>query len=258
MLLRKSTFSLICTAFILATLVAVPATSIADGNDKKKKNENIVIYFTRHAEKQTQLKELENGQYEEICGAKKCAEELSSLGELRAELLADWFQDKGITDKLTHIFSSHKLRTLQTIRHIAAAADLSGDNDKNAEDGVQEFPILNEDTASGFAEELSPESTSSSEDLTIDALKNLAPGSIALVAGHSGTLYDIMQGLGLSDVCTEATIETCNQDRYPINEKFKVANFGDIWKIILTNRDVKFRFRTNLQPMQLKSKEVVR
>lgn len=255
MLLRKPIFSLTSAAFILAILVAMPATSIADGNDKKKSN--VVIYFTRHAEKQTQLKELENGQYEEICGTDKCSEELSSLGELRAELLADWFKDKGITDKLTHIFSSHKLRTLQTIRHIAAEAELEGDNDKNANDGVQEFPILNADT-NEFATELSPEGTSSSEDPTIDALKNLAPGSVALVAGHSGTLYDIMQGLGLTDVCTKATVETCNKDRYPINKKFKVANFGDIWKIELTNRDVKFRFRTNLQPVKLKSKELVR
>lgn len=257
MLLKRSTYSLSGAAFILSILIALPTASIADGNDKKKNNNKIVIYFTRHAEKQTQVKELDDGQLMEVCGTKKCAEELSSLGELRANLLADWFENKGITKQLTHIFSSHKLRTLQTIRHIAEASGLSGDNDKNADDGVQEFPILNAET-NEFAEELSPESTSSSESPTINALKNLDPGSVALVAGHSGTLYDIMYGLGLTDACTKATAETCNQDRYPINDKFKVANFGDIWKVELANGRAKFRFRTNLQPVKLKSIELAR
>lgn len=256
MLLRKSTYSLTGAALALSVLIALPATSFADGNSKKNNNK-IVIYFTRHAEKQTQLEELTDGQLKEVCGTDKCAEELSSLGELRASLLADWFEKKGITDELTHIFSSHKLRTLQTIRHIAEASELSGDNDKNANDGVQEYPILNAET-NEFATELSPEGTSSSESPTIDALKNLDPGSVALVAGHSGTLYDIMYGLGLTDACTKATVETCNQDRYPINEKVKVANFGDIWKVVLANGNAKFRFRTNLQPVKLKSTELVR
>ena len=80
-------------------------------------NDAIVdIYFTHHAEKQTQMKASENGGMVEICGEKKFAEELNSAGSLRADLLAGWFHEEGITGDLTHIYSSHKLRTLQTIQ----------------------------------------------------------------------------------------------------------------------------------------------
>ena len=254
MLLQKPLLTF-ASSILVATLL-LPTPSVAADNVILGSNK-VEIYFTRHAEKQTQTEETENGGYQEVCGEEKCAEELSTLGELRAELLADWFSKKGVTDKLTHIFSSHKLRTLQTIRHIAAAAELSGDDDKNANDGVQEFPIFVSDSTE-HATELNPEGTSGSEAPTIAALQALPSGSVALVAGHSGTLYDIMAGLGLADACTKATVDSCNQDRYPVNSKGKVKNFGDIWKVVLVNGIAKFRYRTNLQPTKLKSIELVR
>ncbi|MFK7892632.1 MAG: hypothetical protein AB8B63_17575 [Granulosicoccus sp.] len=211
---------------------------------------DVEIYFTRHAEKATQLAEQQDGSFVEICGEAKCAEVLNAKGELRAELLRDLFNDAGITDRLTHAFSSHKIRTRQTIELIAADAGLTGDLDKNAGDGIQEFPVLNQDGTQN-ATELDPEGTSASEAPVIEALLSLEAGSVALVAGHSGTLYDIMSGLGLSDVCLSDTVASCNQDRYPINDDVKVRDFGDIWKVTLEDGVAQFVFRANFQPAQL-------
>ena len=56
----------------------------------------------------TELKELENGNFEEVCGDSKCSEILNTAGELRAELLVGAFAEAGITNRLTHAFSSNK------------------------------------------------------------------------------------------------------------------------------------------------------
>ncbi len=231
-------------AWVAVTMLMIlPVVIHAAGNDQ---NSEVTIYFTRHAEKQTVLVDADDGHLIKQCGASKCAEELSSKGILRANLLADWFARNKITEKLTHAYASHKLRTRQTILPTVKEAQLGGDTDKNADDGIQEFPVYNGDS---FALELSPEKTSASEQPTIDALMALPPGSVALVAGHSGTLYDIMAGLGLDDVCLKKTVKTCNQDRYPINnvKKAKVADYGDIWKIVIRDGQAKFQFRKNLQ-----------
>ncbi len=228
------------TADSFASLDAATANSATD----------VEIYFTRHAEKKTELNELDNGNFEEVCGDSKCSEILSSAGELRAELLVGAFAEAGITNRLTHAFSSHKTRTRQTIEAIVAAAGLTGDVDKNAGDGIQENPVMNDDGTAN-ATELDPQSTSGSEQPTIDGLLGLQAGSVALVAGHSGTLYDIMAGLGLTDVCLKDTVDTCNQDRYPIDEDAKVRDFGDIWKIVLQDGVATFAYRVNLQPQAL-------
>jgi phosphohistidine phosphatase SixA len=218
--------------------------------DSSASDDDVEIYFTRHAEKMTQLAEQEDGSFIEVCGDDKCAEILNAKGELRAELLADVFRGAGITGRLTHAFSSHKIRTRQTIEMIAAEAGLSGDNDKNADDGIQEFPVSNPD-ATADATELDPESTSPSEAPVIEALTGLPAGSVALVAGHSGTLYDIMAGIGLTDVCFEVSIDSCNESRYPVDSKFKVKNFGDIWKVTLSAGETNFVYRVNFQPAEL-------
>ncbi len=218
---------------------------------------DVEIYFTRHAEKMTELTELDNGDFQEVCGDSKCSEVLNKAGELRASLLVGAFADAGVTSRLTHAFSSHKTRTRQTIEAIVAAAGLSGDIDKNAGDGIQENPVLNDDGTAN-ATELDPQSTSGSEQPTIDALVALPAGSVALVAGHSGTLYDIMSGLGLTDVCLSDTVDTCNQDRYPIDEDAKVRDFGDIWKIVLQDGVPSFAYRINLQPLELQLNNVAK
>ena len=211
---------------------------------------DVEIYFTRHAEKETLLDEQEDGSFVEVCGEVNCAEILNAKGALRAELLRDLFRNAGITERLTHAFSSHKIRTRQTIELITADAGLTGDIDKNANDGIQEFPVSNPNGTQN-ATELDPEGTSASEAPVIEALLSLEAGSVALVAGHSGTLYDIMSGIGLGDVCLSDTVATCNQDRYPINDDVKVRDFGDVWKVTLEDGVATFVFRANFQPAEL-------
>lgn len=227
----------------LDRLIMLDAES--SGND-----DDVEIYFTRHAEKMTQLAEQEDGSLLTVCGTDKCAEVLNAKGELRAMLLADIFKNAGITSRLTHAFSSHKIRTRQTIEMITADAGLSGDVDKYPDDGIQEYPVMNAESTD-FATELDPESTSPSKAPIISALLNLEAGSVALVAGHSGTLYDIIAGLGLTDVCLKTTVDSCNQDRYPVNAKVKVKNFGDLWKITLQGGVAEFVYRVNFQPTVL-------
>ena len=211
---------------------------------------DVEIYFTRHAEKETQLAEQDDGSLVEVCGDENCAEILNAKGVLRAELLRDLFRNAGITERLTHAFSSHKIRTRQTIELITNDAVLTGDIDKNPDDGIQEFPVFNSG-GTQYATELDPEGTSTSEAPVIEALLTLEAGSVALVAGHSGTLYDIMSGIGLSDVCLSASVASCNQDRYPINDDVKVRDFGDIWKVTLEDGVANFVFRANFQPAEL-------
>ncbi len=218
-------------------------------------DDDVEIYFTRHAEKMTQLDEQADGSFIAVCGESKCAEVLNAKGELRAQLLAELFSEAGITGRLTNAFSSHKIRTRQTIEQIAAEAGLTGDIDKIPNDGIQEFPISNDD-GTADATELDPESTSSSKAPVIEALLSLPAGSVALVAGHSSDLYDIMAGIGLTDVCLEETVDTCNEDRYPIDEDVKVKNFGDIWKVTLEDGVANFAYRVNLQPVELALEEL--
>ncbi len=229
-------------------LAALDAESIDNTDD-------VEIYFTRHAEKMTQLAEQEDGSFVEVCGESKCAEVLNAKGELRAELLANLFSEAGITQRLTNAFSSHKIRTRQTIEQITAEANLSGDIDKFPDDGIQEYPVSNGD-GTADATELDPESTTPSEAPLIEALLSLPAGSVALVAGHSGTLYDIMAGIGLTDVCLEETVDTCNTHRYPIDEDVKVRDFGDIWKVTLQDGVANFAYRVNLQPRELQLQDL--
>jgi len=242
----------------VAALASLQVATTAYAGKQEHAKGRVEIYFTRHAEKKTSV----DADGLEICGSSKCAEELDAKGRMRAELLVDWFKRHGVTHRLTHAFSSHKLRTWQTIEMIATDADLDDgaiDIDKNAGDGIQEFPIFANGDTDDFATELDPESTSPSEDPTIDALLALPNGSVALVSGHSGTLYDIMAGIGLMDACGgDNDIGTCNQDRYPIDEDNKVANFGDIWKVVLRNGQAKFAYRLNLQPTTLRVVERAR
>ncbi|MEE9321571.1 MAG: hypothetical protein V3U76_14080 [Granulosicoccus sp.] len=231
------------------------AGALAQLEAANRLSENAIeVFFTRHAEKMTMQEETSDGAYEDVCGVDKCAEVLNTKGELRAELLADAFYEAGITSRLTHAFSSHKIRTRQTIEMITADAGLASDIDKNPGDGIQELPVSNDDGSD--ATELNPESTKRSKAPTIAALMNLAPGSVVLVAGHSGTLYDIMAGIGLDDACVKAAVETCDQARYPINAKGKVKNFGDIWKVTLIDGAAEFVYRANLQPLALELNEL--
>jgi len=246
-------------AAMLMMAVNVPATAQANDyeyytvyssyNSNVNSNRPITVYFTRHAEKKTTTESLgdatqvyndSNGpskgdNRDDVCGTSKCAEELNVRGLQRANLLAEWFTRRGVTRTLDAVYSSHKKRTYQTVLPTAIVADLD----------VMQLP------ADGT--ELNPEKTTPSECLTISAILNTTPGDTILVAGHSGTLYDIM-GDG-NDECEGLGLLTDNDPssaRFPKDEDGKVADFGDVWKVVIRNGVAKFRYRVNLDTDRLR------
>ena len=266
------------TMLLSAAIATVMAAGIApvsadETGLNNTANRNLTIFFTRHAEKQTITTAVgtadtytseynEDGEVDfpfidnetedsgvkldEICGDGKCAEELSKQGELRAMLLADWFAGRRITDRLGAVYATHKLRTQQTVMPTATAAGL-------------DVTILNPTFS-----ELNPASTTPSECATLEAIvaeRASGENNTILIAGHSGTLYDIMgsgvkdclgmelTGLGLDTGNTVAG--TGDADFFPKDEAGKVRDFGDIWKIVIKrNGDIQLRYRLNLQQPQ--------
>lgn len=262
--------NLLTSAAISAVLLAAVAPTAVQASNGYYNNGRLVIYFTRHAEKQTVTTKIAQGAVytseldangdasfiatdatqaipvsNPICGVSKCAEELSEQGIQRAMLLADWFGNRHITHRLDAVYATHKTRTQQTVMPTATAAGL-------------DVTILNPEFS-----ELNDESTTPSECSTLQAIESARSEGLdtILIAGHSGTLYDIMgdgvkgcfdasgnalTGLGLD---TGNTVkETGNLDRFPKDGKGKVRDFGDIWKVTIKQNDsVRFGFRVNLQ-----------
>lgn len=261
--IKKTSLLALSTLLLTASL-----TTSAQTEGYRQHSNRVVVYFTRHAEKKTTTEVIGDASsgignsIEEVCGIKKCAEELNALGLMRAELLANWFEKKGITQNLTHAFSSHKKRTLQTIlptvtRAIEAGVELAPDYDNGLEndpfassDGVQEFPN-NLDS-----NDLNAESTSGSIQDLVDTLQMLEPGSVVLAAGHSGTLYKIMGNGDPEKEITGLGMDTSSNIDFPKDSKGKVRDYGDIWKVVINTRTGKARlaWRKNLGFSQLRVK----
>ena len=250
------------TATLLGTLA--PLAAEAAPGHAGHAGRPITVYLTRHAEKQTTTTSLggtprtyelayqgdeafvtleaegadsKGDVRDDVCGTSKCAEELNPLGLARAELLADWFGRHGVTQRLDKVVSSHKRRTFQTVDPTAVEAGLT----------VVQVP------AGGT--ELEPESTTPSECPTIAEILASAPGDTVLVAGHSGTLYDIM-GAG-NDDCAGLGLDVSDAERFPRDAKGKVRDFGDVWKVLVYVDaegglvGSRFGYRVNLQPKGL-------
>lgn len=247
---KRMNFTSIALGATLMVGTMLPGLAFA-GDDE------VTIYFTRHAEKQALLTETEEevgvGVEEEEHlyqpSGDKGAEELSEFGEKRAEALADWFLVKGITSDLTHIFSSQKLRTRQTIQAIAQdALAISGDelvtsndDDYLIGDGIQQFP--RDIVPNDYDERLETlDSPKSSINPTIEALLNLPDGSVALVAMHSGTFYKILNGLQI-----DSGNKVTDEGLFPKGDDQKISTFGDIWKIKMKHGAANVEWRKNLQ-----------
>lgn len=235
--------SITSLALSASLMVGVMTPGLAVAGDK------VTVYFTRHAEKQDLLTGAGDGhlvQPEDVKGA----EELNEFGEKRAAELADWFLAKGFTSDLTHIFSSQKLRTRQTIAAIAedalsisgSALATSNDVDYVPGDGIQQFPSgIVPNNYDGRLETI--DSPSSSVGDTVTALSNLPAGSVALVAMHSGTFYKILDGLGIDNTVAGPT----DEGLFPKDSNGKISTFGDIWKIVIKNGVGEVKWRKNLQ-----------
>jgi len=238
----KTTKHILSVALGASLVVCSLAPGLAAAGNKT------TIYFTRHAEKQALLTDAGDGLLVQPSDAKR-AEELNEFGEQRAEALADWFLAKGFTSKLTHIFSSQKLRTRQTIAAIAEDAlaingeklVTSNDSDYLLGDGIQQYPI--DAVAMSYEGRLETiDSPSDSVVPTVQALKNLPNGSVALVAMHSGTFYKILDGLGI-----ETSDEVTDEGLFPKDINGKISTFGDVWKVVIRNDKARVKWRKNLQ-----------
>jgi broad specificity phosphatase PhoE len=194
------------------------------------------IYFVRHAEDEVGLfprgksgkiyapdcKSFKNDEgVREDC----CTEVLNPLGAKRAELLAQWFADNSLLPSITHVLATHKVRTLETVQPIAHAAGLDrdvnadgipdgADVDLNPGDGVQQIPAFVTECQRGY------EVAHNFYPLVVDHLRSLPAGSGIVVAGHSASLYPIMQSLG---------IDTSDPVRFPKNAVGRVNGYNNLW-----------------------------
>ena len=181
LLTKRYLLANVITVSLLAGVAA--SNALADGHSKG----NITVYVTRHAEKQNELDDKENSFCKDDLS--RCAEELSALGKMRANFLAAWLEDEGILQEITNVISSDKQRTRQTIEPTAARIIeigkvdlLSGDSADRLADGVLQVPASKANTKGNEIK-----GNSGSVDPTVEAIKVLEPGSVALVAAHSGT-----------------------------------------------------------------------
>jgi len=197
------------------------------------------IYFVRHAEDQVALfprgkngkvyapdcKPFKNEGVREDC----CTEVLNPLGAERARLLAQLFKNQGLLPGITHVLATHKVRTLETVQPIAHAAgldrDVNGDGipdgadvDLNPGDGVQQIPAFVTECQRGY------EVAHNFYPLVVDHLRSLPLGSGIVVAGHSASLYPIMQSLG---------IDTSDPLRFPKNAVGRVNGYNNLWVVSL-------------------------
>lgn len=247
-----------------ASILAVTTASVVNAQEHRGVNENLtVIFATTSAETQNVL----DADGNLICDAEgfNCAQELSDLGETRAELLAMWLEEQKILNRVTDIISSDKQSTRQTLAPSAARITTAGydlqtvDSLDSVIDGVRQVPAELANTEGNEATD-----NSGSIDPTIQALSALNPGSVALVAVHSDTLYKIIGGADTDgDAATGADasvgfgVNTTVGDNQAALTLFpkeattgSVPTTGDIWKLVVNNNtgEVRVEWRVNLQP----------
>ena len=257
---KKQLFASVVSVSLFATITT--SNVLADGHS----DANVTVYITRHAEKQNELDDKENSFCKDDLS--RCAEELSALGKLRAEFLAVWLEEEGILEKITKVISSDKQRTRQTIEPTAARIIelgkvdlLSVDSADTIADGVTQVPASKANTEGNEIK-----GNSGSVDPTVEAIKALEPGSVALVAAHSGTIYRIMGGQDTDgnpstgkdgDNSVGLGIDTTQGDNFADVTMFpkkesdgKVPTFGDVWKVVINHEsgEAVVEWRKNLQP----------
>ena len=194
-----------------------------------------IIYFIRHSENEVRLIRTNTGgnvpaTFVEECTPTRscCIQPLSALGQSRRDALAEWFVRHGLAHGLTHLIATNKPRTVETLRPLAIASGLGGDRDGDGTldgsdidvvpgDGIQQYPADRLECDPDY------EKTLDSKPLIVKAIHDLQPGSRAVVANHSDTLYSII---------TEATgVDTSDPVLFPkeAGSTTRVRNFNDLW-----------------------------
>ena len=188
------------------------------------------LYFLRHGENQRRLVATGVGTFAEVCTPTRscCEQPLNPLGLERRDALSDWFVKHGIANRLTHLIATNKPRTVETLAALAVASGLGGDRDGDGVgdgtdidlvpgDGIQQYPADKRECDPGF------EATTGSKPPIVAAILALPPGSEAVIANHSETLYSII---------TETTgIDTSDPVLFPKEDgsSTRVRNFNDLW-----------------------------
>jgi hypothetical protein len=142
--------------------------------------------------------------------------------------LSDWFTAHGLAHRLTHLIATNKPRTVETLSALAFASRLGGDQDGDGVldgadedlmpgDGIRQYPAYVRECDPGF------EATTESKPYIVAAILALPPGSNAVIANHSETLYPII---------TETTgVDTSDPVVFPKEDgsSTRVRNFNDLW-----------------------------
>ncbi|MBI2856115.1 MAG: histidine phosphatase family protein [Chloroflexi bacterium] len=198
---------LVLLAALLLSLLALQSLALtgaeADGGAKT------TVYFLRHAEDSIELVQTGGSgtasdpftYVQNFIGS--CAvRPLNVLGEERAFLLGEYFETKNIPATLTHVLATHKVRTQQTVQHIADKAGL----DLTQVPAGDECPL-----GLGFSVVGQP---------TIDFILDLPLGNVVAAANHSNNLYPMMRALG---------IDTSDPVTFPKDSRGNVAGHNNLW-----------------------------
>jgi Histidine phosphatase superfamily (branch 1) len=219
--------------WMIAIISRTYASSAAADSPQSESANKTILYITRHGEDVPELVNSDpsftvtfnNCNTDGSC----CVEALNPLGRVRASALADWFESKRITRRLTHVIASHKLRTRETVEKIAKLAGLGGDLDGDGtSDGqdVDQAPgdgVINIPPAPG---ECDPGWTASSSvrQPQINYINTLPVGSRAVVCSHSPVIYPLMQAFG---------IDTTDPIKFPKDSRGRVSGFNNLWVVEL-------------------------
>ena len=142
---------------------------------------------------------------------------LTEEGQVRAGLLSERFRDA----KIDIVVSSHLTRAFQTVFPLAEAHGLE----------IRQMPApgsTQDDTEVTEA----THATASIEPM-IEALCAVPPGSVVVAAGHSSTLYAIMEGLGVRVATEDEPCEEGDTSCLPCNKKecFPGKQFDNLWVV---------------------------
>jgi hypothetical protein len=223
----RSVFAAYVTVIVTCGLAGPSWVALADGPVT-------TLYFVRHGETQRRLAATGTGTFADVCTPTRscCDTPLNPLGVARRDALSDWFVKHGIARRLTHLIATNKPRTVETLAALAVASGLGGDRNGDGVldgtdvdllpgDGIQQHPADIRECDPGF------EATSGSKPYIVAAILALPPGSDAVVANHSETLYSII---------TETTgVDTSDPALFPKEDgsATRVRNFNDLWVVRL-------------------------
>lgn len=212
--------------------VAVAAAAWMPCSAAPAETPGTTLYFLRHSETQRRLASTGTGTFAEVCTPTRscCETPLNALGVARRDALASWFVERGLAKRLTHLIATNKPRTVETLSALAFASGLGGDqngdgvldgtdDDVMSGDGIQQYPPRVRECDPGY------EATTGSEPFIVAAIQALPPGSQAVIANHSETLYSI--------ITATTGIDTSDPVVFPKEQgsATRVRNFNDLWVV---------------------------